>query len=158
MQSIVILRHVFAETEQKSKKAKNNSTVCTLEQTQVQSSAGFSINSNHDKQAMQKSCELLRQYGNVWSSCHPCNPPTTPVLYHELSQSYFKGLIYGKSQTKAVKSNLGKCPCSCCPPGQSFGLGWFIVKSWGQGQGPTLGPVGTGDWDLDFGLTINVSK
>ena len=57
--------------------------------------------------------DLQTKFGEFWKSQifrsrHPCIPPTTPVLYHELSQSNIKVLICGKSQKKAVKSNLGK--------------------------------------------------
>ena len=44
---------------------------------------------------------------------HPCIPPTTPVLYHELCQWIIIGLIHWKSQKKAVKSNLGKFLRKC---------------------------------------------
>ena len=49
----------------------------------------------------------------MYMSRHPCIPPTTPVLYHELCQWIFIGLIHWKSQKKAVKSNLGKFLRKC---------------------------------------------
>ena len=36
----------------------------------------------------------------------------------------------------------------CQPQSKDQGFGFFRL-------GLDLGPVGTGDWDLDFGLTIN---
>ena len=56
-------------------------------------------------------------------SCHPCIPPTTPVLYHELCQWIIIGLIHWKSQKKAVKSNLGKFLRKC-------NFNFFNAKNW----------------------------
>ncbi len=61
------------------------------------------------KLILQNVPEMISSFFSIFkSSRHPCIPPTTPVLYHELSQSNIIGLICGKSQKKAVKSNLGK--------------------------------------------------
>ena len=54
---------------------------------------------------------------------HPCIPPTTPVLYHELCQWIIIGLIHWKSQKKAVKSNLGKFLRKC-------NFNFFNAKNW----------------------------
>ena len=56
-------------------------------------------------------------------SRHPCIPPTTPVLYHELCQWIIIGLIHWKSQKKAVKSNLGKFLRKC-------NFNFFNAKNW----------------------------
>ena len=69
------------------------------------------------EQALRNSCELLRQrkelHASSCNSCHPCIPPTTPVLYNELCQWIIIGLIHLKSQEKAVKSNLEKFLRKC---------------------------------------------
>ena len=51
----------------------------------------------------------------VWlhKTRHPCIPPSTPAQFHELCQWNIIGLICGKSQKEAVKSNLGKFLRKC---------------------------------------------
>ena len=56
---------------------------------------------------------ICENWPSARTTRHPCIPPTTPVLYHELSQWNIIGLIYRKSQKKAVKSNLGKILRKC---------------------------------------------
>ena len=56
---------------------------------------------------------ILAQTQVLFCTHHPCIPPTTPVLYHELCQWIIIGLIHWKSQKKAVKSNLGKFLRKC---------------------------------------------
>jgi len=61
----------------------------------------------------------------VWlhKTRHPCIPPSTPAQFHELCQWNIIGLICGKSQKKAVKSNLGKFLRKC-------NFNFFNAKNW----------------------------
>ena len=37
-------------------------------------------------------------------------------------------------------------------------IGFLIFQTWSGLWGPDLGTIGTGDWDLDLGLTIQISR